>query len=103
MLIVVRVEDVDVGFAEYDEEVAFARVLEVAAHVQVGVHARLQDRDPSELVEIRRVGFVVEGAGDQDVEVGVCGLTGGLHQIGDGRTVPNSGPIKMAARFSAPG
>ena len=83
-LTVIHVEDVDVGFAEDDEEVAFAGVLEVAGHVEIGIHARLEDRDPPQLVEIRRVGFVVEGAGDQDVKIGVCSLAGGLHEIGTG-------------------
>ena len=38
-------ENVDVRFAEDDEEVALAGVLEVVGHVQVGVHARLEHRD----------------------------------------------------------
>ncbi len=83
-LTVIRIEDVDVGFAEDDEEVAFAGVFEVAGHVEVGVHARLEDRDPSQLVEVCGVGFVVEGAGDEDVKVGVRCLAGSLHEIGPG-------------------
>ena len=73
---------VDVRLAEDDEEVALAGVLEVVGHVQVGVHARLEHGDAAELVELRGVGLVVEGAGDQHVEVGVAGLAGGRHQIG---------------------
>ena len=38
-------QDVDIGLAEDDEEVALAGVLEVAGHVEIGVHARLQHRD----------------------------------------------------------
>ena len=83
-LTVIRIEDVDIRFTEDDKEVAFASVLEVAGHVEVGVHARLEDRDPSQFVEVRGVGFVVESAGDEDVKVGVRCLAGGLHEIGPG-------------------
>ena len=81
---VFRVEDVHVRFAEDDEEVAFAGVFEVVGHVEVGVHARLEDRDTAEFVELRGVGVVVEGAGDQHVEASVGGLAGGFHEIGAG-------------------
>ena len=76
------VEDVDVRLAEDDEEVALAGVLEVAGHVQVGVHARLEDRDAPELVELGGVRLVVEGAGDKHVEARVGGLAGGLDEVG---------------------
>jgi hypothetical protein len=46
--------------------------------------------------ELGGVGVVVEGAGDQHVEAGVAGLAGGGDQVGR-ETVPNSGPMKMAA------
>jgi hypothetical protein len=92
-------EDVDVGLAEDDEQVALAGVLEVFGHVQVGVHAGLEHGDAAELVELGGVRVVVEGAGDEHVEIGIAGLAGGFHQVGAG-TVPNSGPMKMAARFS---
>ncbi len=72
----------DVRLAEDDEEVALAGVLQVAGHVEVGVHARLEDRDPPQLVKLRGVGFVVERAGDQDIEVRVRGLAGGCDEIG---------------------
>ena len=77
-------EDVDVRLAENDEEVALAGVLEVVGHVQVGVHARLEDGDAAELVELRGVGVVVEGAGDEHVEAGVAGLAGGGDEVGAG-------------------
>jgi hypothetical protein len=93
-------QDVDVGLAEDHEQVALAGVLEVLGHVQVGVHARLQHRDAAELVELGGVGVVVEGAGDQHVEAGVAGFARGGHEVGR-ETVPNSGPMKMPARFSA--
>ena len=74
----------DVGLAEDDEEVALAGVLQVVGHVEVGVHARLQHGDAAELAELRGVGVVVEGAGDQHVEVGVGGLAHRRHEIGAG-------------------
>jgi hypothetical protein len=94
-----RRQDVDVRLAEDHEQVALAGVLQVAGHVQVGVHARLQHRDAAELVELGRVGLVVEGAGDEHVEAGVAGLAGGGDQVraADGAEL---GPMKMPARFS---
>ena len=73
---------VDVRLAEDDEEVALAGVLEVVGHVQVGVHARLEHGDAAELVELRGVRLVVEGAGDQHVEAGIAGLAGGGDEVG---------------------
>ena len=83
-LAILRREDVDVRLAEDDEEVALAGVLQVVGHVQVGVHARLEHGDAAELVELRGMGVVVEGAGDEHVEVGIAGLARGGHQIGAG-------------------
>ena len=74
-------QDVDIGLAEDDEEVALAGVLEIAGHVKVGVHARLEHRDATELLELRGVGVVAEGAGNQHVEPGVGRLTCGGNQI----------------------
>ena len=79
---VVLVQDLDVGLAEDDEEVALAGGLELAAHVEVGVHARLQHGDAAELAELAGVRLVVEGAGDEHVEAGVAGLAGRLHEVG---------------------
>ena len=53
----------------------------IAGHVQVGVHARLEDGNAPELPELRRVGFVVERAGDQHVEADVRCLAGSRDQI----------------------
>ena len=64
-LAVLGVEDLDVRLAEDDEQVALAGVLQVVGHVQVGVHAGLEDRNAAELAELRRVGVVVERTGDQ--------------------------------------
>ena len=74
-------QNLDVGLAEDDEQVALAGGLEVAAHVQVGVHARLEHRDAAELAELAGVRLVVEGAGDEDVEAGVAGLARGLDEV----------------------
>ena len=74
-------QDLDVGLAEDGEEVAAAG-LEVAGHVQVGVHPGLQDRDAAEAVELGGVGVEVEGAGDHHVEAGLGGLAGGGDQVG---------------------
>ena len=83
-LILLRVEDINVRLAEDDEEVAFPGVLEVVGHVEVGVHARLEDWDATQLIELRGMGFIVERTGDQHVEVGICGLARGLYEIGTG-------------------
>ena len=72
------------GSPKDDEEVAFAGVLEVVGHMEVGVHAGLEDGNATQFVKLRGVGVVVEGAGDQHVEVRVGGFSGGLHQIGAG-------------------
>ena len=52
--------------------------------MQVGVHARLEDRDAAELAELRGVRLVAERAGDQHVVVGVGGFAGGGDEIGPG-------------------
>ena len=76
-LATLRREEIDVRLAENDEEVALAGVLQIVGHVQVGVHARLEHGDAAELVELRGMGVVVEGAGDEHVEVGIAGLARG--------------------------
>ncbi len=81
-LTIVGSAHVDIGFAEDDEEVSLAGVLEVCRHVQIGIHACLQYRHASELGEVGRVRFVVECAGDQDVEIDICGFSGGFHKVG---------------------
>ena len=83
-LIVTRIEEIDVGFTEDDEEVAFARVLEIVRHVQVGVHAGFEDGNAPQPVELGCVGFVIECAGDQHVEIRLCGFAGGFREIGTG-------------------
>ena len=76
-----RVEDVDVWFAENDEQVALAAVGQILLHVQIGVHAGLENGDRPKLVELGGLGLVVEGTADQDVEVGIGAFAGCFHQI----------------------
>jgi hypothetical protein len=69
--------------------------------MQVRIHAHLQHRDASELVELPEMGIVVEGAGDEHVEVGIAGLACGGHRIGSGndaelRANGNSGAFLAA-------
>ena len=73
---------VDVRLAEDDEEIAFAGVLEILGHVQVGVHARLEHGDATELAELGGVRFVVEGAGDQHIESGIARLASRSDEVG---------------------
>ena len=75
-------QQVDVRFAEDHEQIAFAGVLQVFGHVQVGVHAGFEHRDAAQSVELGRVSFVVERTGDQYVELGVATFASRFHQIG---------------------
>ena len=72
-----------------------------SAMCKVCIHSCLQHRDATELVEFARMSLEVEGAGDKHVKARISGFAGGLDEIGP-RTVPNSGPMKIAARFSVP-
>ena len=78
-LAVARRADVDVGLAEDHEQVAGAGLLEqLVAHREVGVHARLEDRQAAErrgLLPRQRV----EGEAADDEQVGeLDGLLGGV-------------------------
>jgi len=42
-------ENVDIGFAEDDEEVALAVVAQIVGHMEIGVHPRLEHLDATEL------------------------------------------------------
>ncbi len=75
------IEDVDVGFAEDHKQIALAAVCEILLHVQIGVHAGLENGDRAELVELGGLGLVVEGAADQHVEAGIGAFAGCFHQI----------------------
>jgi len=71
----------DIRFAEDDEGVAFAGVLEVLGHMQVGIHAGLEYRYAAQLIELGGVRLVVEGAGNQYVEPGITRLAGGSNKV----------------------
>ena len=43
-----------------------------------------EDGNAPQSVEFGSVGFVVESAGDQHVETGLCGFAGGSREIGTG-------------------
>jgi len=75
------IEQVDVGFTEVHEQVALAAVGQILLHVQIGVHAGLENGDRAELVELGGLGLVVEGAADQHVEAGIGAFAGCFHQI----------------------
>src|SRR5438552_16541595 len=49
--------------------------------MEVGVHARLEHRDASELAELAGVRLVVEGSSDEDIETGIARLARGLDGI----------------------
>ena len=69
------------GLAENDEQVALAGVLEVAGHVEVGVHARLEHRDTPQLLEFDGVSVVAEGAGDQHIKAGIGSFARGGNKV----------------------
>ena len=52
--------------------------------MEIGVHARLEHRYFAQSFELGGVGLVVEGAGDEHVEIAVSGLAGGIDQVGAG-------------------
>ena len=72
----------DVRLSEDDEEVAFAGIFEVLGHVEVGIHAGLEHGDAAQLAELRGVRFVIEGAGDENIEAGITRLAGGGDKVG---------------------
>ena len=82
VLLVFRFRDVYVRFAEDDEQVALAGVLKVFGHMQVGVHPGFEHRYATQFLKLRRVGVVVEGAGDEYVETSITGFQPGRHSPG---------------------
>src|SRR5580704_3269150 len=58
------------------------RVLQLAGHVQIGVHPRLQDRDAADPLELGGVRIEIEGTGDHDIEPGIGRLTRRVDEIG---------------------
>src|SRR5690554_4161312 len=51
-LVVASIQNIDIGLAKNDEQIAFTCVLEVVGHVQVGVHSGLEYWDSTKLVEL---------------------------------------------------
>src|SRR5207249_4153459 len=92
-------EKVDVRLAKDDEEIAFAGVLEVLGHVQIGVHPSLEDPDASEFFELRGLRFVADAQAISTSKPESPASRAAATKSGR-VTVPNSGPMKMAARFS---
>src|SRR5690606_24272746 len=64
-----------------DKEVALACVLQLVRHMQVGIHAGLQYRYTTEFVEFSSVGLVVEGTGNEHIELRISGLAGGSDEV----------------------
>ena len=52
--------------------------------MEVGVHARLEHGHPAQFVELRRLSVVIEGAGNEHIEISVAGLAGSGHQVRTG-------------------
>ena len=75
-------QELNVRFAEDDEQVSLAGVLEILGHMQVGVHPSFEHEDAAQLAELRGVSFVVEGACYQHIESGIAGLTSTGDKIG---------------------
>src|SRR6202008_1852370 len=75
------VMNLDVRLAEDDEQVRRARRLEVAGHVEGGVHARLEHWNAAKLAELGGVRLVVERACDQYIEAGIARFAGRPDQV----------------------
>jgi hypothetical protein len=78
------VQHLDVRLTEDDEQVALGGGFELAAHVQVGVHARLEHRDTSQIAELAGARLVVERARDHNVEGSISCLACGGDEIRSG-------------------
>jgi hypothetical protein len=49
--------------------------------LQVGVHARLQDRDAANAIEFGRMRVEIEGVGDHHIETGIGRLARGVDKV----------------------
>ncbi len=65
---ILLLQQIDIRLAEDHEQITLAGVLQILRHVQVGVHAGLEDGNATELVKLGRMGIEVEGAGNQRIE-----------------------------------
>jgi hypothetical protein len=81
-LIVINWIDLDVWFAEHDEQIAAGRGLQRVRHMQIGVHSGLQDWNTTKAIEFSRMRIEIEGAGDDDIEVDLTSLLCGGNEIG---------------------
>ena len=97
------VQDIYVRLAEDDEQVAVAGILQLAGHVQVGVHAGFQYRDAAQALELGGVGIVVEGAQAMSTSNWHSAASRAASTRSGLETVPNSGPMKIAALVSVAG
>lgn len=79
---VIFFQNVNVRFSKDDKEVAFAGVLQVIGHVEVGIHTGFEHRDATKLAELGGMGLVVKGAGDQYVKVGIACFARSGHKVG---------------------
>src|SRR5262249_49510532 len=80
-LTVLRLQDLYVWFTENDEQVSFARVLQFVGHVQIGIHACLQNWYLPQFVEIRRVSVIVKRAGDKHIEARIARFPSGSNEV----------------------
>ena len=71
---ILGLQDVDIGLPEDDEQVTLSSVLQVVRHVQVGVHAGLENGDLAKLAELGGMGFVVERTCNQHIEASIPGF-----------------------------
>ena len=46
------IDNVDVRFAEYNEEIALTGIFEIVGHVQVGVHSGFENGNAAKFVEL---------------------------------------------------
>lgn len=89
--LIALLQNVDVRLTRNNKQIAFAGILEIFSHVQVGVHACFECRYVTKLVEIGGVCLVVEGASNQHVKFRSPALQAAATKSGRA-TVPNSGP-----------
>ncbi len=74
-------QNINIWFAEDDEQVGRFRRLEGVGHVQVGIHPGFEDGNATQLFKLGGVGIVVEGAGDDNIKPGIARFTRGRNQI----------------------
>ena len=96
----------NIRFAKNDEEIALARIFEVGGHMQVGVHARLENPHRAEAGQIAGGRIVVEGAGNKQFKTRLARFPCRCGQIlaGDAAEFrPDEDGRPPGARFRLPG